>query len=263
MAGLHPAERTRGLGSGAGQGGSDPEPPGYGGAGAAHRVRRPTGGLPGTRSRTVRARLPRIRQRGPRLGLLVQGLRGHGRSSRPGRSGGRSPGLRRDATAGLCRARTRSAEWRIAVATPGAGAQRWTRLRQDEVQRWRTGGISPRPCGASPARHRGPRRCAVQRRRTPPDLCPPRRKLRLDGLPLRGPDQYRRPPALLSVAPAAIRTAAARTAPRPAARRPARKQPQVPERGLRASLGAGSARTVRAPPRLPSRSRLLRRRAPA
>ena len=39
------------------------------------------GGLPGTRPRAVRARLPRVRQRGPRLGLLVQGLRGHGRSS--------------------------------------------------------------------------------------------------------------------------------------------------------------------------------------
>ena len=113
--------------------------------------------------------------------------------------------------------RNGASPWQLLVQVLAAG----TRLRQGDVRPRRIGGIPTGSCGAPSARNRGPRRCAVQRRRPPPDLCPPRRELRLDGLSLRGPDQYRRAPALLSAAPAAVRTAPAGTAPRPTARRPA------------------------------------------
>src|SRR5262249_34981917 len=134
------------------------------------------------------------------------------------------------------------------------GFRRRTTRRQARGERARADGTTaPRPIDP-----RGP---AVQRRRAPADLRPPRRELRLARLRRRrhAPD---RGPTDLCRAPAPARPGNASRAPaQRTARRATEEQPRVPERGLREARRAGPPRPLRARPRLPSRPRRVRRRA--
>ena len=184
MARLRPADRPRGLRACARARRGDPRPARRRGSAASARLRRGARAPRQREAGPVLARLPRLRRDGPRLELLAEGLRRHGRESRSRRSSrSRCP-----TTARRCAPTSPSAS-----SMPKEGAPPWQLLVQRARRRARTStasyaaaaarGLGPRPDGAAAARDRRAGGPPLQRPRAAAHLRAARRELGLARLP--------------------------------------------------------------------------------